>query len=330
MMDDVVNPRPYENLTPEVVLDAVESVGFRCDMSLLALNSYENRVYQVGIEDAKPVVVKFYRPGRWSAECIQEEHDFVTQLAELEIPAVPPWRDVAGQSLHVFAGYYFGIYPRRGGRAPEIDDPNQRAWIGRFMGRIHALGGVRSFMHRPSLSPERLGHSSVQYLVQQGFVSSGMVSRYKSVADRLLVRIEEIFARVTFTSLRLHGDCHLGNILWTDDGPHFVDFDDACTGPAVQDLWMLLAGSRDQRMMQLYDILDGYSQFHEFDGAELALVEPLRTLRMMHYAAWLARRWDDPAFPPTFTWFNTEAYWHEHIAQLEEQLAALDEPPMYW
>ena len=298
---------------------------------LLALNSYENRVYQVGIEGGAPMVAKFYRPHRWSSAAIQEEHDFSTQLADLEIPVVAPWRDAQGRSLHVHNGFEFALFPRRGGRAPELGTPDDRSWVGRFLGRIHAVGRTTVFQHRPTIDPEIMGAQAAEFLVNSNFVPATIVDRYRNVVSAAMERIRPRFAAAGRQGfVRLHGDCHLGNILWTDDGPHFVDFDDCCTGPAIQDLWMLLSGSREQMQTQLYDVLDGYSMFQEFDGAELALIEPLRTLRIIHYAAWVAKRWDDPAFPLAFTWFNTELYWQDHVAQLEEQLARLDEPPLYW
>ncbi len=321
--------QPYQTLDPDLVLDAVESVGFECDGRLLALNSYENRVYQVGIEDASPVVVKFYRPHRWSDDQIFEEHTFTLELAAREIPVVAPWRNEAGDTLHGFGGFRFAVYPRRGGRAPELDDLDNLTWLGRFIGRIHAVGATQPFRYRPTLTIESFGEESYQYLLEHGFVPGELQHEYRNLAEELLATIRELYAQAgSLRYIRLHGDCHPGNILWTDAGPHFVDFDDARMGPAIQDLWMLLSGTRDERSIQLDSVLEGYREFHDFDARELVLVEPLRTLRLIHYAAWLARRWNDPAFQVNFPWFDSPVYWQEQIGTLREQAMMLEEPPL--
>ena len=320
---------PYADLDPDRILNAVESLGLRCDARLLALNSYENRVYQVGLEDAEPVVVKFYRPGRWSDAAIQEEHDFVQELADHEIPAVPPWRDPAGRSLHHVDGHRLAVFPRRGGRWPDLDVPDHLRWLGRFLGRIHAVGRGRPFRHRPTLTVADYGHASRAFLLGSGFIPPELTEAYATLTDDLLGRIEARYQEAgDVPYLRLHGDCHPGNILWTDAGAHFVDFDDCRMGPAIQDLWMLLSGEREEMARQLDLILEGYGQFAELAHRELLLIEPLRTLRMIHYAAWIARRWNDPAFPRAFPWFGSQRYWEEHILSLREQLAKLDEPPL--
>jgi len=319
---------PYAGLTPDVMLNAVDSVGYRTDGRLLALNSYENRVYQIGIEDEKPVVAKFYRPARWSNEQILEEHAFTLELAAREIPAVPPLA-VAGRTLHEFEGFRFAVYPRRGGRAPELDDPETLEWMGRFIGRIHAVGALAPFVHRTTLDIETLGEEPREYLVGEEIVPADLEDAYISVLDQVLDGVHETFDRCgSATSIRLHGDCHPGNVLWTDDGPHFVDFDDARSGPAVQDLWMLLSGDRGAMTRQMSDVVAGYEDFHEFDRRELGLIEALRSLRLIHYSAWLARRWSDPAFPAAFPWFQTTKYWQDQILQLREQVAAMQEPPL--
>lgn len=319
---------PYAGLTPDVMLNAVDSVGYRTDGRLLALNSYENRVYQIGIEDEKPVVAKFYRPARWSNEQILEEHAFTLELAAREIPAVPPLA-VAGRTLHEFEGFRFAVYPRRGGRAPELDDPETLEWMGRFIGRIHAVGALAPFVHRTALDIETLGEEPREYLVGQQIVPADLEDAYISVLDQVLDGVHETFDRcASEKSIRLHGDCHPGNVLWTDDGPHFVDFDDARSGPAVQDLWMLLSGDRGAMTRQMSDVVAGYEDFHEFDRRELGLIEALRSLRLIHYSAWLARRWSDPAFPAAFPWFQTTKYWQDQILQLREQVAAMQEPPL--
>ncbi|HZV66987.1 MAG TPA: serine/threonine protein kinase [Telluria sp.] len=327
---------PFAALGPECVLDALDSVGLRADGRLLALNSYENRVYQVGMEQTReggaagaPVIVKFYRPQRWSTAAILEEHAFVQELAEREIPVVPALT-LGGATLHAFGGFSFAVFPRRGGRAPELDDPATLEWIGRFIGRIHAVGALAPFAERPALTIETFGREPRDYLLGHGFIPHELLAAYTSVVDQALAGVAHCFARAgALPLLRLHGDCHAGNVLWTGDGPHFVDFDDSRMGPAVQDLWMLLSGERHDMVRQMGDILAGYEDFCEFDPRQLYLVEALRTLRLIHYAAWLARRWDDPAFPAAFPWFNTQRYWQDRILELREQVALMDEPPLW-
>jgi Ser/Thr protein kinase RdoA (MazF antagonist) len=319
---------PYAALSPGVVQDALEAVGVLCDGHVLALGSYENRVYQVGVEDAEPVVVKFYRPGRWRDEAILEEHAFALELAAQEIPVVAP-KVLAGRSLHSHAGFRFAVFARRGGRWPELGTSTEREWLGRFLGRIHAVGRAGRFMHRPRLSIQDLGHRARDTVLDGEWMPDYLAAKYADVTEALLVEIE---ARASdwggAVQFRIHGDCHRNNILWTDAGPHFVDLDDCQTGPAIQDLWMLLAGNTQEMRVQLRDLIAGYEQFLPFDRSELALIEPLRTLRMMHYAAWLARRWHDPAFPLAFPWFATARYWEEHYRSLDEQLGVLDAPPL--
>ncbi len=319
---------PYAKLTPDTVLDALESVGLACDGRQLALNSYENRVYQVGVEDGAPVVAKFYRPGRWSDAAILEEHAFTTQLAEREIPAVPALA-LNGTTLHRHSGFRFAVFPRQGGRAPEIDAPGVREWLGRFIGRIHAVGATDKFHHRPTLDIASFGEAPRDYLVDHDFIPPDLLAAWTSVVDQSLDGVRRCFERAgAVASQRLHGDCHLGNVLWTDHGPHFVDFDDARLGPAIQDLWMLLSGDRAQMALQLGELLDGYEQFADFERRELHLVEALRTLRLIHYSGWIARRWRDPAFPAAFPWFNTQRYWQDRVLELREQIALMDEAPL--
>ena len=319
---------PFATLTPDRLLDTVESVGLRPDGRLLALNSYENRVYQLFLEDAPPVVVKFYRPHRWTDAQIIEEHEFVASLAEHEIPVVAP-QVIGGSTLHSVAEFRFVVFPRRGGRTPEIDDPATLEWIGRFIGRLHLVGAVQPFVHRPTLDVATFGEEPRTFLLAHDFIPAELVEPYRTVSEMALAGVRHAFDRAgKWQPLRLHGDCHASNILWTPDGPHFVDFDDARMGPAVQDLWMLLAGDRASMTRQLADILAGYEDFAEFDRRELHLIEALRTLRLIHYAAWIARRWHDPAFPAAFPWFNTQRYWQDRILELREQIAAMDEPPL--
>ncbi|HLU61018.1 MAG TPA: serine/threonine protein kinase [Gammaproteobacteria bacterium] len=318
---------PYDALTPDVVLDAVERVRGHSDGRLLALNSYENRVYQVGMEDGPPLVAKFYRPKRWTDAQIREEHAFTLELAAAEIPVVAPLI-IDGETLFEHAGFRYALYPRRGGRAPEPGNMDQLEWLGRFIGRIHAVGSIKVFDHRPKLNAHAMGHESIDFLATGDWLPPYLRANFLDAAGQALQLVEEIFETVTPRRIRLHGDCHPGNILWTDSGPHFVDLDDCLSGPAIQDIWMLLAGSRHEREAQLRLFLSGYEQFHAFDPFELLLVESLRTLRMIHHMGWLARRWDDPAFPAAFTWFNTPRYWEEQLDALREQLDAMQEPPL--
>jgi len=323
---------PYSTLTPDCVLNAVESVGYRCNGRMLGLNSYENRVYQIGISDQDDMdsflVAKFYRPQRWSDAQILEEHAFAAELAEAEIPVIAPLR-TGESSLHEFGGFRFALFPRRGGRAPELDDPDVLEWIGRFIARMHACGAVKRFEHRPAIDVRAFGERPMQYLLDHSFIPPELVESYRAAGEAALAAVRDAYARAgSVNTIRLHGDCHSGNILWTDDGPHFVDLDDARMGPAVQDLWMLLSGDRPSMTRQFSDVLAGYEDFMEFDRRELHLVEALRTLRIMHYAGWIAERWQDPAFPVAFPWFNTQRYWEEHILQLKEQISAVQEGPI--
>lgn len=318
---------PYDKLAPEVVIDAVESAGFLCDARLLALNSYENRVYQVGLEDSDPVVAKFYRPGRWSDAQILEEHQFSLELQQADISVVAPLAP-KGHTLHEYAGFRFALFVRRGGYPPELDNPDNLLVLGRTLGRIHAVGRADRFHQRQTLSVQRMLVDSRAFLLE-GFIPKELVPAYESLTADLVREVSACYGNVGEEALiRVHGDCHVGNILWRDDTAHFVDLDDCCMAPAVQDLWMFLSGERQDKELQLCELIEGYSEFADFDPAQLRWVEALRTLRLVNYAAWLARRWDDPAFPRAFTWFNTERYWAEHILELREQLAALQEEPL--
>ncbi len=319
---------PYAELTPDIVLDAVESAGYLPTGSLLALNSYENRVYQIGEEHAGFLVAKFYRPNRWSDVQIQEEHDFALELAALEIPVVAPLANEQGQTLRHFHRFWFALFPRRGGHGPELDDPDTQYRLGQFLGRIHAVGATHPFAHRPAITPTGFGDESLKFLLDNDFLPPEYRDQYRDLAEELLGTVHQRFSEVDFTPIRLHGDFHPGNILWTDSGAHLVDLDDCRMGPAVQDLWMMLSGDRNQMIRQLDEILAGYEEFFEFDRRQLALIEPLRTLRIIYYAGWLARRWNDPAFPMAFPWFNTVKYWEEQILTLREQQLRLAEPPL--
>lgn len=324
---------PFAGLTPERVLDALDSVlipaGTRTDGRLLPLNSYENRVYQVGVEDGAPVVAKFYRPARWSDGAILEEHAFVASLVAREIPAVPA-RVLDGATLHAFGGFRFSVFERRGGRAPDLDRTDTLEWLGRFIGRIHAVGAIEPYRERPTLDLATFGYEPRDYLLAHDFVPADVREAWETVVAMALEGVAHCFERAgDVQHLRLHGDCHPSNVLWTDSGPHFVDFDDSRMGPAIQDLWLLLPAGRADASRALTDLLAGYEDFCEFNPRELHLVEALRTLRLIHYSAWLARRWNDPAFPAAFPWFNTQRYWEERILELREQVGAMQEGPLW-
>ena len=340
------DPTPYAGLRPEVVLDALDGVGLRADGRLIQLNSYENRVFQVFLEDGSVVVAKFYRPGRWSDAQILEEHAFAVELAAAEIPVAAPLAlEAAADSLHAarvtrlgptlsaFACggdvYRFAVSERIAGRGPELEDPDTLEWIGRFVGRIHAVGARSTFAHRATLDAETFGAAPREWLLASDLIPPDALPGWRDVTARALDAVRTAFAQGRpARNFRLHGDCHLGNVLWKATGPHFVDLDDAVMGPATQDLWMLLSGDRAAMNRQLADVLEGYRSFMDFDAGELRLIEPLRTLRIIHHSAWIARRWDDPAFPIAFPWFESPAYWAEQTTRLREQLVAMAEPPL--
>lgn len=318
--------RDYTELTPETILDAVESLGYQTSGRQLALNSYENRVYRCELEEGGAVIAKFYRPNRWSNEAIDEEHQFSFELVEQEIPVVAPIvKD--GVSLFEFDGFRFSLFPLRGGRWPDLESRDDLNWMGRFIARIHNVGRSSLFEHRHQIEVKRMGRDSAAFLQDNDFIPDYLSVAYQTLVDDLLNSVQAAFDRCgNYQTIRLHGDCHRSNVLWTDDGPHFVDLDDCCNGPAIQDLWMLLSGERDEMTEQMCDLLEGYEEFAELDLKELHLIEALRSLRMMHYAAWLARRWDDSAFHLAFPWFNTTQYWEQHVLELREQLSRLNEP----
>lgn len=322
------NAHPYASLTPDVVMDAVESCGYQCSAQILALNSYENRVYQVGLEDQPNLIAKFYRPQRWAPAQIQEEHDFATALSAVDVPVIAPWRNAQGQSLFAHAGFHFALYPQQSGRAPDLEVPDDLQQIGRLLARLHAMGAEADFQHRPSLTVTRMGESAVADVLASPLLPEAVYAPYQQVTAALLDGIRNVFASVPLCPIRIHGDCHTGNLLWRDGQAFFVDLDDAVMGPAMQDLWLLLSGDRAQQQAILFEVMLGYEQFYEFPFAQLPLIEPLRALRTLHYAAWLARRWDDPSFPMHFPWFGTERYWWEHIDTLRQQLGDLSEPPL--
>jgi Ser/Thr protein kinase RdoA (MazF antagonist) len=318
----------YSDLTPETILSAMEQLGYTVSGRMLALNSYENRVYRIDVEDGEAIISKFYRPQRWSNRAIKEEHCFALELAEQEIPVVAPMV-IDGESLFEHSGYRYSVYPLRGGRWPDLESADDLNWMGRFIARIHNVGRTSLFKDRNQIEINRMGNDSVLYLIENRFIPDHLEVSYQTLVDDLLKEIHTAFDRCgNYQTIRLHGDCHRSNVLWTDDGPHFVDLDDCCNGPAIQDLWMLLSGDRSEMTQQLCDLLEGYEEFASFDHGELLLIEALRTLRMMHYAAWLARRWQDPAFPLAFPWFNSNQYWEQHVLELREQLYRLQEPAL--
>jgi Ser/Thr protein kinase RdoA (MazF antagonist) len=319
---------PYAHLSPETVLDAIEAVGYRCDGRVLALNSYENRVYQIGIEDADPLVAKFYRPQRWSDAAIREEHAFSAELAAQEIPVVAPL-SMDGETLHAHQGFRYAVFPRRGGRWPELGTRDEREWVGRFLGRIHAVGRASRFAERGALNMDDLGRNARDFVLEGDWMPDYLADKYAELTDELLDEVESRAEGWNGAAVgRILGDCHRGNILWTDLGPHFVDLDDCVSGPAIQDIWMLLSGGEQQMRSELHDLLQGYEQFLPFNRREIDLIEPLRALRMVHYAGWLARRWHDPAFPKAFPWFAEPRYWEDHYRALQDQLVAVVAPPL--
>lgn len=320
----------FATLSPDDVLNSIEELGFVCDGRQLALNSYENRVYRVGLDEGTSIVAKFYRPQRWTDDQILEEHRYTQTLADLEIPVVTP-QTINGSTLHHIGDFRIAVFTNRGGRAPDLEDFDQLEQMGRFMGRIHQAGGSTAFKYRPELNIQTFGYQPRDYILGHNFIPAELIEAYRSLTDQLLSEAELCYQRAGEIALiRCHGDCHPSNVLWTDDGPHIVDFDDARMAPAVQDIWMFLSGDRADMTAGLDAVLAGYTEFCEFDARQLHLIEALRTLRLIHYYGWLAKRWDDPAFKLAFPWFNTQQCWEDHILSLREQAALLHEEPLQW
>ena len=320
----------YDQLTPDLVISAVESLGYLSDARVFPLNSYENRVYQVGIDEETPVIAKFYRPLRWSDDQILEEHRFSEMLYRLELPVIAPIAALNDETLHRFGGYRFSLFKRQGGQAPEPGDFDQLHWLGRLIGRIHQAGKAEAFTYRPKIDIQSYCTQPAQDLIEHEFIPTYQRDQFQSIIRELTTHCTELFESTDkLTFIRSHSDCHVGNILWNrDTGPWFVDFDDCRMAPAMQDLWMLLAGDRPSQVAQLSEILDGYEEFCEFNYSEIQLIEALRSLRMIHYAGWLAMRWNDPAFPRAFPWFNTANYWPQLLAELQEQVLVMREEPL--
>jgi Ser/Thr protein kinase RdoA (MazF antagonist) len=321
--------RPFAGLTPEVVLDAAAAFGLEPDGRLFALNSYENRVYQLGAGDGeRQLVLKFYRPSRWTDAQIAEEHQFTAQLAAAELPVAAPL-EIAAQTLLRYREFRFAAFPWMRGRAPELDAPEARQILGRTLARIHQIGARQAFTVRPRIGVQRLGWEARALVLASELLPAALHQRYSSVSGALLERVGAAFAAAAGTrEIRVHGDCHLGNLLWNEHGPVFVDLDDCATAVRVQDLWMMLAGSPAEQQRQWQELLEGYGQFADFDFAEVLLIEPLRALRMLHHAAWIVHRWSDPAFPRAFPWAAEPRYWEGHLLDLLEQIAAIDDPPL--
>ena len=317
---------PFADLDPDRILDAVESLGLHSDGRVLALNSYENRVYRIGMEQGPARVAKFYRPGRWTDEAIGEEHAFSAELKAADLSVVAPL-EIQGRTLPHFQGHRFALFELRGGHAPEPGNRDVLTHLGRVLGRLHAVGASGRFTHRGVIGIESHGEDPVHYLLENRWLPPDLEGNFERLAEALFDAMDACYERAgDSTVLRLHGDCHPGNILWRDEQAHFVDLDDCLSGPAVQDLWML-AGRREDSREPWRWLLEGYETFRAFDRRELHLVESLRTLRLLHHNAWIARRWHDPAFPVAFPWFEAPRHWESVITQMQEQLAALQEPP---
>lgn len=323
----VTDPTPFAGLSPEVVLDAAESAGFKGCGRLLALNSYENRVYQLEVSGGL-LIVKFYRAGRWSEEQIGEEHELTAELAAAELPVAAPIA-VDGRTLLRHRDFRFAVFPWMRGRPPELDRPEAREMLGRALARMHRIGALKRFQFRPRLTVERLGREGRAAVLASELLPEILRRRYAEASEQLLGRVESMMEDVgPLEEVRLHGDCHLGNLLWNERGPVFVDLDDCMMGPRVQDLWMLFSGSPEEQRREWDELLRGYQQFADFDFREVRLIEALRALRMLHHAGWVAQRWSDPAFPRAFPWFGEMRHWERYVTDLLEQSITIDNQPL--
>lgn len=329
-MTEEITLHSYSLLDPDMIIHAIESLDYVSDGRILALNSYENRVYQVGLEDKTPIIAKFYRADRWTDAMIQEEHAFTLELADAEIPVVAPIA-LNNETLFNYGEYRFSLYPRFGGYAPELDNPDHLLQLGRILAQIHNIGEISAFKARPSINVEDFAIKPVKYLLENDFIPTYLEPAYSTLCEDLIIRIKHSYEQAgDYKTLRLHGDCHQGNILTRDENFYIVDFDDSRSGPAVQDIWMFLSGDRQYMTAGLNDFMEGYSEFRDFEARELHLIEALRTMRLIHYSAWLAQRWDDPAFPIAFPFFNSQQYWEDQILSLREQAALMEEPALVW
>ncbi|ENZ4141553.1 serine/threonine protein kinase [Enterobacter ludwigii] len=315
----------FQTLHPDTIMDALFEQGIRVDSGLTPLNSYENRVYQFQDEDRQRFVVKFYRPQRWSAEQIQEEHQFSHDLLNDDVPVAAPLK-FNNQTLLTHEGFYYAVFPSLGGRQFEADNIDQMEWVARYLGRIHQTGRKEDFIARPTIGIHEYLLEPRQVFETSALIPKALKDNFLNATDKLIDAVK-ICWRDDISVLRLHGDCHAGNILWRD-GPLFVDLDDARMGPAVQDLWMLLNGDKAEQRMQLETIIEAYEEFSPFNSDEIVLIEPLRAMRFVYYLAWLIRRWDDPAFPRNFPWLTGEDYWRSQISTFTEQVKVLKEPPL--
>jgi len=325
-IDSGVDATPYYQLNPDRVMDAVESLGFYCDGRVMALNSYENRVFQVGLDDAQPLIAKFYRPSRWSDAQILEEHQFTLELADRGVNAIAPIQH-DGETLFRFSDFRFSLFPRKGGHAPELDNEDHLFELGRFLGKMHSIGEIKPFQYRPELNVTDYARVGQQHVLNSGLLG-GYRQRYERLTEELLKVCEQRLKQVSAPLIRVQGDCHGGNMLWRDDELMLLDFDDCRMAPAMQDIWMLLSGDKLQQQQWLSEVLEGYEEYRTFPRQELALIEPLRTLRMIYYSGWLAQRRKDPAFIMAFPHFGGEHWWLEHVNALTQQKILLSQPPL--
>ena len=326
----------FYDLTPDRILDAFErSTGLRSTGRCLALNSMENRVYEIEIETEEKLrhpwerfrILKFYRPGRWNENQILDEHRFLQQLCDDEIPAVAPQPFLDGKTLHLdgSTGLWYTVFPKVGGRSPYELDEDQLKMCGRLLARLHSVGGVSDAEHRVHLTPDTYGRNSLSWLLEKQIIPIQFEKRYEAVVTEICDRTQHLFEK--FPVQRIHGDCHLGNLLWGDQGPFWVDFDDMVMGQCVQDLWLMIAGRDEHGLKQMSFLLEGYEQMRDFSRESLALIEPLRALRFVHFNAWISKRWEDKSFQRAFPQYETIGFWQEQVSDLDEQLRVIENNP---